>query len=40
MGNLTADHLQFAEQPPQRIDVFGPHLRLAMIRGERDEVPQ
>ena len=39
-GELVPDFLRFGEQPPQRIDVYGRHLRLAVIRREADEVPQ
>ncbi|SFQ77718.1 pPIWI_RE module domain-containing protein [Amycolatopsis rubida] len=39
-GQLVPDFLQFGEQPPQRIDVYGRDLRLVLVRGEPDEVPQ
>ncbi|MEG8182444.1 RNAseH domain-containing protein [Nocardia terpenica] len=39
-GQLMADHLRFDDLPPQRIDLFGSHLRLAVVRGTPDETPQ
>jgi pPIWI_RE module N-terminal domain/RNaseH domain of pPIWI_RE/MID domain of pPIWI_RE len=41
-GSLTIDHLGFGDDEPQRLAVYGPDLRLVVVRDScgRGEVPQ